>query len=73
MIKVTQFEVIHFEGPIIDETGKELRREIVLLYGLGEDGTIYEMTAGKWYACPIDEAHMGVIPSQPSKERSDNG
>jgi hypothetical protein len=73
MTKITQFEVIHFEGPVVDELGRKTRREIILLYALGEDGMIYEMSAGKWFALPIDEEHMRVLSPDPTKERKDDG
>jgi hypothetical protein len=73
MTKITQFEVIHFEGPAVDELGRKMRREIILLYALGEDGMIYEMSAGKWFALPIDEEHMRVLAPENNKERKDNG
>jgi hypothetical protein len=48
-IGAAQFEVIHFFD-------KELKREIVILYALGEDGVIREFTNGKWTPFPIQDA-----------------
>lgn len=61
MTKVTQFEIVHFKDAFKQEDGKLVDREVLLLYGLGEDGIIYEMALGKWLALPITKENMREI------------
>lgn len=63
--KVVQFQVIHFrdrikkEGKNEENGEKELfeEKDVLILYGLGEDGIIYEFTNGKWLPIPITKAN----------------
>ena len=54
-IKVKNFELLSFGQPAKDEkTGESYIQQIVIIYALGEDGIIYELTGGKWMPFPID-------------------
>jgi hypothetical protein len=72
MTKTTKFEVIHFEEDLKDEIGKHIRRQVILLYALGEDGVVYEMASGKWLALSITEANMRGMPTA-TVEGNSNG
>lgn len=48
VIKVKAFETVSF----YDDTQK---RQVIVLYTLGEDGILREFTGGKWNAFPITE------------------
>lgn len=61
MIKVTDYSVIHFEEEYRDERGARKNRRIILIYALGEDGIVYEMSGGKWLALPIAPELMRQI------------
>jgi hypothetical protein len=67
LVRLESLEVIHWSEPVIvevtnPETGlKETRQELrhpILLYGLGEDGVVYELSQGKWRAYPIRAGMM---------------
>lgn len=66
MVKVESYNVIHFEDIFLDEKGKKQQRAIILIYALGEDGIIYEMSAGKWLPLPIDEENMRSLTPLPN-------
>lgn len=52
-VKVASFQVIHF----IDQT-LEKPRPIIIMYGLGEDGVVYEFTGNQWRGYPINNATL---------------
>jgi hypothetical protein len=58
MVKVLNFDVVDFDDYVVNDKGKRVRHRIILLYALGEDGTIYEMSSGKWLALPIEPANL---------------
>lgn len=59
MIKVKDYSVIHFAEEYRDErSGMRRTRTIVLIYALGEDGVIYEMSGGKWLPLAIEAGMM---------------
>ena len=60
-IRAQQFSPITFYD-------SESKRQIIILYSLGEDGVIREYTNGKWTPFPIlDERVPGVAVSGPTK------
>lgn len=59
MTKIVKFEVIHFEDEVVDRSnGNKRRGVVILIYALGQDGVVYEMSGGKWLALPLDKDHM---------------
>jgi hypothetical protein len=48
-VKATSFQVIEFIDP-----SEKKPKPVILLYALGEDGIIYEMSGGKWRSYPIE-------------------
>jgi hypothetical protein len=65
MIKVTKYDVIHFPEVVVNkETGETGSREVILMYALGMDGIVYEMSGGKWFPLPIDESNMRKIDKE---------
>ena len=44
--KIVDFEVIRL---------MEDERPVILIYALGQDGILYEMSGGRWIALPIGE------------------
>jgi hypothetical protein len=46
LVRAVDFKVVDFFDP-------ELKRQIILLYALGEDGIVHEFANGKWHAFPI--------------------
>jgi hypothetical protein len=46
VLRATQFTPVHFFDP-------ELKRQVIILYALGEDGIVYEYTNQKWNPYPI--------------------
>lgn len=48
-VKATSFQVIQFTDP-----SEKKPKPIIILYCLGEDGIVYEMSAGKWRPYPIE-------------------
>lgn len=62
VIKVKQFQVLHFRDTV-KENGKSNEREVLVLYGLGEDGIIYEFQRGKWLPIPITKDKLMEAPN----------
>ena len=71
MIKVSNFEVVRFEDNVFDDKGNQSRRQIILLYALGEDGCIYELNGGRWLALPIEQGNLRSFP-MPVQQRGAN-
>jgi hypothetical protein len=61
MTKVIKFEVLSFTEEVKGEDGKTTARPVILLYALGDDGIIYEMSGGKWFGLSINEANMRKV------------
>lgn len=72
MTKVLNFSVVNFEDTVIDGKGNESRRQIILLYALGQDGVIYEMSGGKWLALPIEKTNMRLMPDPPVERKNND-
>jgi hypothetical protein len=71
-VKIRSLEVIHWSEPVTvsvtnPETGqKEDRQELrhpILCYAIGEDGVLYELSSGKWFALPINPEMMHEKPN----------
>jgi hypothetical protein len=52
-VKITQFEVVSFFD-------SKLEKQIIILYGLGEDGIVREFTGGKWTGFPVQMVPTGA-------------
>jgi hypothetical protein len=62
IIKAIQFEVVHFMET--DERDGKVKPRL-LLYALGENGIVYEMSGGnKWLALPIDSNKIRKLEDQ---------
>lgn len=58
-VKVVDYTTIHWTEKLpAAEQGKPTEREVILIYALGEDGTIYEMSGGRWLPLPIEEGYI---------------
>jgi hypothetical protein len=58
-VKFIQFQVIHFKDKVKDtNNGKVSDREVIILYGLGDDGIVYEFSGGKWLALPVTDNNL---------------
>lgn len=58
-VRFTSFQVVHFKDKVkSNDNGKISDREILILYGLGDDGVIYEFSNGKWMALPVTENNL---------------
>lgn len=58
-VRFTSFQVIHFKDKVKqNDNGKVVDREILILYGLGDDGIIYEFSNGKWMALPVTDSNL---------------
>lgn len=66
MVKVTQYTVVNFREEFKDERGARRERVVLLIYALGEDGIVYEMSGGKWLALPIEERLMRDFTPKPA-------
>lgn len=61
--KILNFEVIHFP-----ETREGETREVILIYGLGEDGIVYEMAGGRWAGFPVGQKEFMRDPFPPKAD-----
>jgi hypothetical protein len=67
MIKVKEYNVVHFQETVVNpDTAERSIKNVLLLYALGADGVVYEMTGGRWLALPIEEANLKRL-EQPTK------
>ena len=55
MIQVRTFETVQFS---------DKGHSVVLVYALGENGVVYEMSAGRWIALPIEEGTITLAELQ---------
>ena len=53
VLKVAQFQVIHFYDKKARRPDGEIGSEVVLIYALGEDGVVREFANGKWTTFPV--------------------
>jgi hypothetical protein len=53
VIKVADFQVVHFFDEKAQRKDGQLGSEIILIYALGEDGVVREYANGKWVPFPI--------------------
>jgi len=60
MIKIVNFEVLRLTTP---------ERPIILIYALGEDGILYEMSGGRWISFPIGD-HVPTIETVQAEQRA---
>lgn len=44
-------KIVHFE--IVNLIESETKRPVVLIYALGEDGILYEMSGGRWVSLAL--------------------
>lgn len=63
-VNVARFQAVHF----VEQRDKE-KRNVVLLYALGEDGVIYEFSNRKWLALPITEDKIAQLDDPPFNGR----
>ena len=73
MVKVLNYNVINFEDTFFNEKGRKSERMVILIYALGEDGIVYELSAGKWLPLPIEEGRMrSLTPLTPIEINGEN-
>lgn len=62
-VKVVHFTALHWTEPVPEPNElKQVAREIILIYALGEDGIVYEMSGGSWLPLPINEENLREPP-----------
>ena len=62
IVKVQNFQLFTYQLPYKREDGSTSVEPVIIIYALGDDGNIYELSGGKWLPIPIDPRNFREMP-----------